>query len=81
MTNFPKKLKLNIKGNINPSVFNLSHKVQTAKHGLKTHSLTHNQGNVEMIIEGDKKALWRLVNYNKTGPLFCTVEELTVQFI
>lgn len=76
------RLKMHIKGNLSGSIYNVFHKYHARRHGVKTHSIMyHSNGHIEMDLEGNKKALWALVNKNRRGPVFCTVEELQIQFI
>lgn len=79
--NATKKLKMDIRGNVRSSIFNLFHYANAKRLGVTTHSLKfHSPSHVEVIVEGEKDKLWKVVNSNRRGPMLCTVEELTFQF-
>lgn len=76
------KLKMHIHGDVKSYIFEFHHALTALKHGVKTHEVTYHANNhVEVIVEGERAALWKVVNSNRRGPAFCNVTELTVQFI
>lgn len=76
-----KKLKMHIRGNIWAFVYNFFAHREAKRHSVHTHSIKHENGTVEVLVEGPKDSLWKLLHWNKKGPVFCTVEEIRFQFI
>lgn len=76
-----KKLKINVKGTIRAWIYNFFAQRHAKKHGVHTHSISYSKREVEVVMEGSNASLWRMLNWNKRGPIFCNVEEVKFQFI
>ncbi len=76
------KLYIQIKGKVQNFLYPLMTYFKAATLGLKTHTLYTNQtGVVELVVEGDKAQLWKLVNWSKNGFIFLLVEEILFKFV
>lgn len=81
MVNNTKKLHLNIKGNLQDFFYKPLAKLQAKRLGLHTHKVERNgNGHMELVFEGERAVLWKMVNWSKSGPFFSRVEEVVVQF-
>ncbi|MFZ5424534.1 MAG: acylphosphatase [Patescibacteria group bacterium] len=49
--------------------------------GLTTHVIHHHsETHIEAVFEGDRKVLWEMVGWAKTGPVLTTVDEVLIKF-
>lgn len=81
MTKNKKKLHLNIKGNLKDFFYKPLAKLHARRLGLKTHKVERNgSGQMELVFEGERATLWKMVHWSKSGPFFSRVEEVVVQF-
>lgn len=55
--------------------------VKAKKLGLKTHKMgTSENGQVEILVEGEKTKLWEMIKWSKNGNFFARIKEVTFQF-
>lgn len=50
------------------------------KHGLKQHSVNSRNGQLEVVVEGEKSKLWEIVKSAKKPSFFYKIEQITFQF-
>lgn len=76
-----RKLHLNIKGRLNNIVFHPFALAKAKTLGLETAEVKHiSEGNIELIIVGERTKLWDMVHWAKKGPFFSIVHEVVFQF-
>lgn len=77
-----KKLRIKIKGRFSDAVYGFFARMKARRHGVLTKSITyHANDTIEVVLEGERTDLWKVLNWNKRGPVFCAVEEVSFKFI
>ena len=75
-----RKLHLNIEGT-KSIVLHFWATRKATKLGLKTHSVSYlKEGNIELILEGEKDKLWNMIKETKRGFLFKKLKNISFHF-
>ena len=54
---------------------------KASKLGLKTHSVSYlKEGNIELVLEGEKDKLWNMISITKKGLLFRRLKNISFHF-
>lgn len=56
----------------------LNHSIK--RQGLKNHSLNNKNGQLEIVVEGEKSKLWEVVKSAKKSSLFYRIEQISFKF-
>ena len=76
-----KQLKLNIKGTLFKfwNKMFLKHKIR--RMGVEVHDIKHtSMASTEIVVSGDKKNLWDVINWSKGTDLFFILDEVVFEF-
>lgn len=74
------RLNLIVKGNVQGVFFRENTKNMAKKLGLKGYAKNLPDGTVEVIAEGNKKELDKLIEFCKIGPSSAKVEDIIISF-
>ena len=76
-----KQLHLKVKRRAKNPFYPLFARLSAKRLGLKTHHISHNNGNLEMVFEGNNAELWKMIEKCKKGVVFSYVEEVHFEFV
>ena len=75
-----RKLHLNIEGT-RSILLHFWATRKASKLGLKTHSVSYlKEGDIELVLEGEKDKLWNMISIAKKGPLFRRLKNISFHF-
>ncbi len=76
------KLRINVRGKFKNPLYRLYTRLAAKRLGLKTCSLEKDKnGNYELVIEGNNKQLWRMLEKCKNGQIYTCVDEVVFEFM
>lgn len=77
-----KKVKMNIKGNLQHVWTKLVLKPQIRAMGLKIHeSRSYSWSHVEIVVSGESDKIWKAVSLAKYSGYFLTMDSITFEFL